>query len=238
LHAPWLDTPLLFPQADALQSAPLNRRQFLIVLPISLRQWRDFIPHWSLLLVLLISGSMVLSSELTQLLRYDRGAVLQGQWWRLFTANLVHSNGWHFLLNLSSVWVQAILFRDLTNARTWTTVSVLCAFGNLLGMHYFSLNLNWYVGMSGALYGIAIFGAMALLRNREWLVGGVLAAYLTGRILYERFFELSDELAHLINAPVATDAHLFGLLTGYSCSLLLFMKWTSLSNKPLHTEQN
>ncbi len=193
-------------------------------MPIALKNWREFIPHWSIWLWLAFCGALVFM-PVKDLLRYDRAAVDAGQWWRLLSANLVHSNDIHFLLNASSVLVQAVLFRGLLPARLWIAVALWCALANITGLHWFSPYLKWYVGMSGALYGVAIVGALSLLLNREWLVGGVLSAYLTGRIVYEQNFTLTDELAHLIAAPVAVDAHLWGLCSGYVAAIFVALWW-------------
>lgn len=184
---------------------------------------KNWLPAPAVLLLLAVSALLLLSDDLVRMLRYDRTGIDAGQYWRVLSANLVHSNYWHYLLNAGSVAVQALLFRDLLPARNWGLVALLCAAGNILGMHFFSPELRWYVGMSGALYGSAIFGAIALLRNREWLIGGALASYLTGRIIYEQFWDLPSDMEQMIGVPVAVDAHLWGLLTGYLCCLMLFM---------------
>ncbi len=196
----------------------------------SVKRWREFVPPLPIWIWLALCGALVFF-PVKDLLRYDRAAVDAGQWWRLFTANVVHSNDIHFLLNAASVFVQAVLFRGLLPARIWIAVALWCALANILGLHWFSPYLKWYVGMSGALYGVAIVGALTLLFNREWLVGGVLTSYLTGRIIYEQNFELSDELAHLIEAPVAIDAHLWGLSSGYLAAILVALWWFNPKNR-------
>lgn len=193
-------------------------------MPITLKNWREFIPHWSICLWLAVCGVIVLL-PLKEWLRYDREAIHAGEYWRFFTANMVHSNAIHFALNAASVAVQSLLFRDLLPWRIWLAVSAWCALANILGLHFFTPTLTWYVGMSGALYGVAIVGALSLLLNREWLVGGVLSAYLTGRIIYEQNFTLTDELAQLIEAPVAIDAHLWGLVSGYVAMIAVTLWW-------------
>lgn len=196
---------------------------------------KSWLPPPSILALLLLCGVLTGYPEATEYLRYDRSAVNSGQWWRLLSANLVHNNFWHFALNLGSVWIQAVLFRDLLASKVWLLISLVCAFCNVLGLHLFSADIQWYVGMSGALYGIALFGSFALIRNREWLVGGILASYLTGRIVYEHLFTLPDELENLIGVTVAIDAHLWGLLTAYAMLPILLTRW---SKKLMTTKQD
>lgn len=187
---------------------------------MSLAQLRQGWPIW---LWLALTAALLLWPESTAVLRYQRDAVEQGAWWRLLTANMVHGNGWHWLLNAASAGFQFWLFQGLGSKRSWWLVSLICVPANVLGMHWFSPGVSWYVGMSGALYGTAVVGGLLLLANREWLVGGVLSTYLLGRILYEQFGASTAELAELITIPVAVDAHLWGLVTGYLLAALLLL---------------
>src|SRR4051812_30382419 len=60
----------------------------------------------SLALVLLnLAGSGV-----ERALRYERVAVLHGQWWRLVTAHWVHGSARHLVLNVAGLLVLAQLF--------------------------------------------------------------------------------------------------------------------------------
>ena len=160
----------------------------------------EFRDYWPLCCFLLLTALLLLLPDAVTTLRYERTSVQQGEWWRLVSANLVHGNGWHWLLNAASASFQFWLFQGIGNRRWWWAVSLICLPANVLGMHWFSPGVSWYVGMSGALYGTAVFGGLLLLANREWLIGGVLSVYL---------------LAELITIPVAVDAHLWGLVTGY-----------------------
>jgi rhomboid family GlyGly-CTERM serine protease len=192
--------------------------------PSGYRKLAEFLPRWPVWVWLAFCATLALL-PVREALRYDRELVSDGEYWRLWTANLVHSNGIHYLLNAASVFVQAILFRNLLPMRVWVLVSLWCAVGNTLGMHWFAPTLGWYVGMSGALYGTAIVGALALLMNKEWWVGGILTAYLTGRIAYEQNFKLTDDLSKWIETAVAIDAHLWGLISGYIAAAPLAWWW-------------
>lgn len=208
---------------SVLTFALLSERSVLKPMPISWLQIRSGWPVW---LSLLLTALLLLWPEAIKTLRYQRAEVVAGEWWRLFTANLVHSNGWHWLLNAASASFQFWLFQGLANARRWWLIAIICAVGNVLGMHWFSPGVGWYVGMSGALYGTAVVGGLLLLANREWLIGAVLSVYLLGRIVYEQTGGQTQDLASLIDAPVAVDAHLWGLICGYLLALpLILAQW-------------
>ena len=54
-----------------------------------------------LLLAALLLLLALLPEPMQQWLRYDRSALQTGQYWRLFSGHLLHSNGWHLLMNLA-----------------------------------------------------------------------------------------------------------------------------------------
>jgi len=54
--------------------------------------------------IVLISTALALGGQtVTEALRYQRGAILDGQWWRLISGNLVHLGWSHLLLNLAGL---------------------------------------------------------------------------------------------------------------------------------------
>lgn len=56
------------------------------------------------------------------LLRYERTAVLQGQYWRLLTGHLVHYSGQHLLLNGVGLALIAALFPRDYSLRGWLLI--------------------------------------------------------------------------------------------------------------------
>src|SRR5687767_15643686 len=57
-----------------------------------------------------------------ELLRYERAAVLQGQYWRLLTGHLVHGSGQHLVLNAVGLGLIAALFPREYSLRGWLLV--------------------------------------------------------------------------------------------------------------------
>ena len=101
------------------------------------------------------------------LLRYERGALAAGQWWRLLTAHVVHLDIRHALLNslgLALLW--ALFARDYS-PRQWGAV-VLGAMAAIdAGLWLCDSTLLWYVGSSGALHGVMAAGALAHVRRGQ-----------------------------------------------------------------------
>jgi membrane associated rhomboid family serine protease len=57
-----------------------------------------------------------------ELLRYERAAVLQVQYWRLLTGHFVHGSGQHLLLNAVGLGLVAALFPREYSLRGWLLI--------------------------------------------------------------------------------------------------------------------
>ena len=71
--------------------------------------------------------------------------------------------------------------------------------------------LEWYVGLSGALHGVMAAGTLAHLRRREpdaW----ILVVFLIGKLAYEQFIGVMPYSASSAGGPVVVDAHLYGAI--------------------------
>ena len=151
------------------------------------------------------------------LLRYERNALAQGQWWRLLSAHLVHLDLRHALLNavgLALVW--ALFVRDYS-MKAWLAI-VLGAMAAIdAGLWLADSTVQWYVGSSGALHGAMAAGALARLRSGQregWLLAGLLAA----KLLYEQAL---GALPFSGSDPVVVDAHLYGVAGGAAVAAFL-----------------
>jgi rhomboid family GlyGly-CTERM serine protease len=91
-------------------------------------------------------------------------------------------------------------------------VFICCSLGCTVGIYLFAQQLNWYVGLSGTLHGMFIWGAYLDIRHKVFS-GWVLLGGVWLKIAYEQIEGPSVEVAKLINANVATEAHLFGAIS-------------------------
>jgi len=80
----------------------LRKRKSLAQMAAALKWDRG---RWVWLLLILLSLGLVLGlgDSANELLRYDRGAIAAGGWWRLLTAHIVHLDASHLVLN-ELVW--------------------------------------------------------------------------------------------------------------------------------------
>ena len=171
---------------------------------------------------LLLAGLLLLLLTLTgeggrTLLRYDRGGLARGEWWRLVSAHLVHLDLRHALLNvvgLALVW--ALFARDYS-PKAWLAIVLGAIVAIDAGLWLGDSTVQWYVGSSGALHGALAAGVLARVRRGErdgWLLAGLLAA----KLLYE---QAVGALPFSGNDPVVVDAHLYGVAGGLAVAAFL-----------------
>nr|WP_202987061.1 rhombosortase [Vibrio harveyi] len=135
--------------------------------------------------------------------------IRHGEWWRIVTGNLTHTNFAHLGMNLAGLWIIGFIFRP--TVRNFLIVFIiLCAFVGAMNLF---TNMSVYVGLSGVLHGLFGFWALSEVfdgrRSSMLLVGGLIA-----KIAWEQFYGPSTSTAAMIGARVAVDAHLFGAIGG------------------------
>ena len=161
-----------------------------------------------------------------QWLAYDRYAIEGLETWRIITGNLVHTNGFHVLLNLAGLALLWLLHGEHYRISRFLKVFVWCCIGTSAGIYFLSPHLIWYAGLSGALHGVFTWGACMDIR-RGLRSGWLLLAGVAVKLGYEQFTGSSDDVAELINATVAVDAHLYGAISG----VLIFLLMLGLSGR-------
>jgi rhomboid family GlyGly-CTERM serine protease len=156
-------------------------------------------------------------------LRYERDAVLQGQYWRLLTGHLVHYSGQHLLLNGVGLGLIAALFPRDYPLRGWLLILSASVVTIDLGFVFLEPQIEWYVGMSGVLHGALAAGAVSWWRHESKPLALGLIAVLLGKLAWEQWhgaLPLSGDM------PVVVDAHLYGALGG-----ALAAAWLAVHNR-------
>ena len=171
-----------------------------------LRRWRLPLVLAALLIVLQVAGWR-------QPLQYERTAILQGQLWRLLTGNLVHL-GWVHLgrdtAGLVLIW--ALLGHALTE-RAWLGVLLCSALAVGAGLLLFAPGINWYVGISGVLFGMFCAGSLQQFPEHPLAGSGMLLGMMAVIAWTLYAGALPGETADLGGA-VVPQAHLFGAAGG------------------------
>ncbi len=181
------------------------------------------------LLIALLSGlAYFFEPASSHWLAYDRYAIEGWETWRVITGNLVHTNSYHLLLNLAGLFLLWALHGDHYRIGLFFKVFIWCCLATSVGLYAFSPGLVWYAGLSGALHGLFAWGACMDIRN-GLRSGWLLLVGVAVKVGYEQLHGSSDDVASLINATVAVDAHLYGTLGG----IVLFMVMWLLSRVKL-----
>ena len=154
-----------------------------------------------------------------QWLRYDRGLIEAGQWWRLITGSFVHLGWWHLFLNEMGLAVLVMLCPQPLSLAVWTRRLLILSLGMSLGLYFWVPRLVTYVGMSGVIHGLFVLGLLPQVLKKDLIALGCLL-YLLGKLSWELFSgaPVSDEQA--LGGSVVLESHLFGTLTAFVYGLI------------------
>lgn len=169
-------------------------------------------------LFLVIMSGVCLAFQIPELqswATWDASAIVSGQWWRILTGNLTHTNAMHLIMNIAGLWVITHLFKP--TAKHVAFVLLCCS--AVVGIALLATEMQRYVGLSGVLHGL--FGYFALRealegRKSSWLLVGGLVA----KVAWEQSYGASTSTSAMINARVAIEAHLVGAHGGTLLALL------------------
>lgn len=152
-------------------------------------------------------------------LRYERGAVFNGEYWRLVTGHFVHGTHQHLLLNGVGLGLIAALFSRDYSLAGWLWVIAASLIAIDVGFVLWEPQLQWYVGLSGVLHGALAAGALAWWRHEPRLLALALTAVLVGKLAWEQW---QGALPLSSGLPVVVDAHLYGAIGGAAAAGLLW----------------
>src|SRR5258705_593019 len=141
---------------------------------------------WLLLILLLLGAVLGLGDSGSALLRYDRGAIAAGGWWRLLTAHIVHLDAHHLVLNGLGLVLMWSLFASDFDAVEWCVIVFAGALGISSGLWWLSPRVAWYVGASGVLHSVMAAGTAKHLIFRA-LDRWILTVFLSGKLAYEQW---------------------------------------------------
>lgn len=176
-----------------------------------LQRWLGSI--YSIIFMVTLACSLLYLAGMDNDLAFRRDEIAQGDYWRLLTGNLLHTNAWHLAMNLAGLWVIALLHQNHYKQMHFSVIFILCCIAQGLGLYFFFPSLIGYVGLSGMLHGLFTYGALKDitigLKSGYLLLLGVII-----KVSYERVYGAGEQVTEMIGARVATEAHLVGVISG------------------------
>lgn len=175
--------------------------------------------HALWLILLVLSVSLQASGQVGNW-RYDQALIGQGHYWLLFSAHLVHANWAHLGLNMAGLAIVAFFFSPYGSLLQWLYVMFASALCVGLGLLWLNPDVVTYVGLSGVLHGLFVYGAMREARVYP-ASGYALLALLAAKLLWEYMNGALPGSEALTFGRVITDAHLYGAIGGLFAALSL-----------------
>jgi len=185
--------------------------------------------HSLMVLVIIVLATIAFISEyylgetITQALVYQRTLISQGQLWRLFTGHFLHTNGFHLLLNLAALILLWALHGRFYSIKNYSVLFFCCAISTSVGIYFYNAELIQYVGLSGVLHGIFVFGAIMDINAKD-KTGYLLFVGVWLKIAHEQIYGASTDVSDLIEASVAVDAHLWGAVGGLIFTIIYLVR--------------
>ena len=145
--------------------------------------------------------------------RFDRELVEQGDVWLLFSGHIVHLNWSHWALNMAGLAIVAFFFSSHASLKQWLTVVLVSACVINIGLWWWMPEIRSYVGLSGVLHGLFLYGALREIRFYP-ASGYVLSTVLIGKLVWEFFNGALPGSEDMTGGRVLTEAHLLGAIGG------------------------
>jgi rhomboid family GlyGly-CTERM serine protease len=188
------------------------------------------------IITLLAILAFLFDEQISNLFVYQHQLISQGELWRALTGHFFHTNGVHLLLNLLALLFLWALHGKFYSFQNYCILFISSALVCSTGLFYFSPEIHQYVGLSGVLHSIFVFGAIMDIRHKD-KTGYLLLLVVLLKVAHEQLYGVSEQLSNMIDATVAIDAHLWGVVGGLLFSfcyviLLTFKRNTKTMKKP------
>ena len=179
-------------------------------------QWNHVL--WLFLFIICFS---LQSAGLASTLQFDRALIDQGHYWLLITGHLVHLNWTHWALNMAGLVIVAVFFSLYGSILDWLFVLLFSSVVTGLGLYWFHPEMIWYVGLSGVLHGLFIYGAIREIRFYPFS-GYVLVLLLSGKLFWEYMNGPLPGSEEMTGGRVIVEAHLYGAMAGLAAVFLTY----------------
>ena len=170
-------------------------------------------------LFIFILSSLLQAFDLIDSWRFNRDLVEHGHIWLLLSGHFVHMNWPHWILNMAGLAIVAFFFSAHASAKQWFIVILVSVCVINMGMWWWITDIRYYVGLSGVLHGLFLYGALREIRFYP-VSGYVLTSVLIAKLLWEFFNGALPGSEDMTGGRVLTEAHLLGAIGGVLVWLL------------------
>lgn len=174
-------------------------------------------------LVLFILSFSLQAFDWVEASRFDRALVERGDVWLVLTGHFVHLNWSHWLLNMAGLAIVAFFFSSHASFKQWLSVILVSAGVISAGIWWWITDIQSYVGLSGVLHGLFLYGALREIRFYP-VSGYVLFAVLIAKLAWEFFNGALPGSEEMAGGRVLTEAHLLGAVGGVAVWLFEWIK--------------
>lgn len=142
-------------------------------------------PPWIFLALALAAVVIQFNPAWRDGLLYDRAAIAEGGWWRIWTGHLVHFGWPHFVADAGLFVILGWLLDARHAWFTRTALLVMPAFISAI-LYWFDPDMSRYGGLSAVNLGLLLYLALQGWRRdwADWFWPAVLAIYL-GEVVFE-----------------------------------------------------
>jgi len=128
------------------------------------------------------------------------------------------------------------------NILDWLFVLLFSAIVTGLGLYWFHPGLIWYVGLSGVLHGLFIYGAIREIRFYPFS-GYALLLLICAKLFWEYMNGALPGSESMTGGRVVVEAHLYGAIAGLAAVFLtwplhLLHKLIEVKNRQQNTQNN
>lgn len=192
-------------------------------MPLALKFRYQYHPSHLLWLLIFMVSTLAQAFDWVSSWQFNRELVVQGDVWLLFTAHLVHLNWSHWVLNMAGLGIVAFFFSPYASFLKWLSVILVSIVTISAGLWWWLPEIRFYVGLSGVLHGLFLYGALRETRVYP-LSGYVLVTVLLAKLTWEFFNGALPGSEEMAGGRVLTEAHLLGAIGGVLVWLLETVK--------------
>lgn len=164
-------------------------------------------------------------------LQYERTGIGNGELWRLLSGHLLHMGPVHLGMNIAALMIIWIFLHRFLGLFAWWATAAVSSVGISVCLYLFTSSLDWYVGLSGLLHSLITTGSIAALREgkREF---SLLLLFIGTKVAWEQYYHPLSEGMLMLEGNIVVDAHLYGLIMGVVCALLLLAAPSRSTGRP------